>query len=186
MTRGWTFLVLWKDGTSDWVPLRDMKETYPLQTANYARGNDIQDEPAFAWWVPTALRIGHRMVAKIAKSAKYWNRTLPTSTVSKFPRIDSETGTDFWRKAIDKKMTNNKIAFEFLDDEAPMPIGYKQMRGHMIFDIKLCLTRKARWVAVGSQSEMPRESMYSSVVSRDSCTHLLHACRVERCRSAGM
>ena len=35
-TRGWTFLVLWKDGSSDWVPLRDMKETYPLQTANYA------------------------------------------------------------------------------------------------------------------------------------------------------
>jgi hypothetical protein len=65
-------------------------------------------------------------------------------------------------------MTNNKIAFEFLNDEAPMPIGYKQMRGHIIFDIKLCLTRKARWVADGSQSEMPRESTYSSVVSRDS------------------
>jgi hypothetical protein len=172
-TRGWTFLVLWKDGTSDWVPLRDMKETYPLQTANYARGNDIQDEPAFAWWVPTALRIGRRMVAKIAKSAKYWNRThkygieVPKNVADAL-RIDSETGTDFWRKAIDKEMTNNKIAFEFLDDEAPMPIGYKQMRGHMIFDIKLCLTRKARWVADGSQSEMPRESTYSSVVSRDS------------------
>jgi hypothetical protein len=42
------------------------------------------------------------------------------------------------------------------------------MRGHMIFDIKLDLTRKARWVADGSQSEMLRESTYSSVVSRDS------------------
>ena len=34
--------------------------------------------------------------------------------------------------------------------------------------VKLDLTRKARWVADGSQSEMPRESTYSSVVSRDS------------------
>jgi hypothetical protein len=64
--------------------------------------------------------------------------------------------------------THSKIAFEFLDDDAPVPIGYSKMRGHMIFDIKLCLTRKARWVADGSQSEMPRESTYSSVVSRDS------------------
>jgi hypothetical protein len=32
--KGWKFLVVWTDGTSDWIPLRDMKETCPLQTAN--------------------------------------------------------------------------------------------------------------------------------------------------------
>jgi hypothetical protein len=61
-----------------------------------------------------------------------------------------------------------RVAFEFLDDDAPIPVGYRKMCGHMIFDIKLDLTRKARWVADGPQSEMPRESTYSSVVFRDS------------------
>ena len=175
-TKGWKFLILWKDGSTAWVTLADMKETYPLQTAEYARANKIDDEPAFAWWVAHAQRIGRRIVAKVVKAAKpgkYWSRThkygieVPKS-VEEALAIDAATGTDFWRKAIDKEMANNRVAFEFLDDDAPIPVGYRKMRGHMIFDIKLDLTRKARWVADGSQSEMPRESTYSSVVSRDS------------------
>jgi hypothetical protein len=38
----------------------------------------------------------------------------------------------------------------------------------MIFDVKMDLTRKARLVAGGHQTEVPTESTYSSVVSRDS------------------
>jgi hypothetical protein len=55
-----------------------MKDTYPLQTAEYAKANKIQDEPAFAWWVAHAQRIGQRIVAKVAryaKTAKYWSHT---------------------------------------------------------------------------------------------------------------
>jgi hypothetical protein len=57
-TKGWKFLVLWKDGSTAWVSLADMKDTYPLQTAEYAKANKIEDEPAFAWWVSHAQRIG--------------------------------------------------------------------------------------------------------------------------------
>jgi len=38
----------------------------------------------------------------------------------------------------------------------------------MIFDVKMDLTRKARFVAGGHQTDPPKESTYSSVVSRDS------------------
>lgn len=55
-TRGWKLLVQWKDGTTSWVRLADMKESFPLETAEYAKRNRIADEPAFAWWVPTVLR----------------------------------------------------------------------------------------------------------------------------------
>jgi hypothetical protein len=37
----------------------------------------------------------------------------------------------------------------------------------MIFDVKMDLTRKARLVAGGHQTDPPKESTYSSVVSRD-------------------
>ena len=38
----------------------------------------------------------------------------------------------------------------------------------MIFDVKMDLTRKARLVAGGHKTDPPKDSTYSSVVSRDS------------------
>ncbi len=34
--KGLSFLVSWKDGTSIHVPLREMKDSFPLQTSEYA------------------------------------------------------------------------------------------------------------------------------------------------------
>ncbi|KAI2511587.1 Reverse transcriptase (RNA-dependent DNA polymerase) [Fragilaria crotonensis] len=57
-------------------------------------------------------------------------------------------------------------AFEFIDDDA-VPKFYKKIDCHMIFDVKMDLTRKALG-AGGHQTDPPKESTYSSVVSRDS------------------
>ena len=43
-TRGWSLLVSWKDGSSDWVPLKDLKDYYPIQIAV---ANKIAHEPVF-------------------------------------------------------------------------------------------------------------------------------------------
>jgi hypothetical protein len=81
--------------------------------------------------------------------------------------IDDRTGTPFSQDAIAKEMHNVMPAFEFRDD-SQMPVGYKLMDCHMIFDIKSDLTRKARFVAGGNQTDEPSKAVYSSVVSRDS------------------
>jgi hypothetical protein len=47
-TRGWELLVEWRDGSSDWVALKDLKEAYPVELAHYAKDHGIDDEPAFA------------------------------------------------------------------------------------------------------------------------------------------
>jgi hypothetical protein len=82
-------------------------------------------------------------------------------------KIDSITGTDFWKKAIDKEMINVQPAFEFRDGDK-IPVGYKHIDCHMVFDVKLDLTRKARYVAGGHQTDPPKDMVYASVVSRDS------------------
>jgi Reverse transcriptase (RNA-dependent DNA polymerase) len=64
-------------------------------------------------------------------------------------------------------MKNVMPAFEFRDDDK-VPTGYKKIDCHMIFDVKVDLTRKARLVAGGHQTDVPKDSVYSSVVSRDS------------------
>jgi hypothetical protein len=64
-------------------------------------------------------------------------------------------------------MKNVMAAFEF-NDEDKIPIGYKHITCHMVFNIKSNLMRKARLVGGGHQTEVPKESTYSSVISRDS------------------
>jgi len=41
-------LVRWKDNSETWMPLKDMKESYPIETAEFAKSRGIDDEPAFA------------------------------------------------------------------------------------------------------------------------------------------
>ena len=92
-------------------------------------------------------------------------------------RIDKETGTDFWKKAIQKEMSNVKVAFKkwekgtVSDAKSGQGLpGYQQIKCHMIFDIKMDgkFTRKARFVAGGHTTDPPASITYSSVVSRDS------------------
>jgi len=170
-TRGWKLLVEWKDQTTSWVPLKDLKESNPVEVAEYAVANKIVEEPAFAWWVPYVLRKRDRIIKKV--SSKYWARThkfgirLPKS-IKEALMIDEQTGTDFWAKAIEKEMRNVRDAFEFRDDDV-VPVGYEEIGLHMIFDVKIGdLQRKARLVANGNTTELPTESTFSTVVTRES------------------
>ena len=65
-------------------------------------------------------------------------------------------------------MTNVKIAFKFLDDGTPPPPGYKQIHCFIIFDVKINLSRKARFVAGCHLTNPPTSMLYASVVSRQS------------------
>ena len=46
-----------------------------------------------------------------------------------------------------------------------VPRGYKKIRVHMVYDMKVTLQRKARLVADGQLTDTPIDSVYSSVVS---------------------
>ena len=47
----------------------------------------------------------------------------------------------FWQGAEKKEMTNVEIAFKFLDDGTQVPMGFKKITCHIIFDVKFGLTR---------------------------------------------
>jgi hypothetical protein len=59
-----------------------------------------------------------------------------------------------WRDTIAKELKHVAPAFEFCDNDK-IPIGFKPIDCHMIFDIKSDLTRKARLVAGGHETEEP-------------------------------
>ena len=47
-TRGWELCVTWNDGSTAWVPLKDLKEANPVEVAEYAVNMKLVSEPAFA------------------------------------------------------------------------------------------------------------------------------------------
>ncbi len=178
-TKGWKLLCQWRDGSSDWIDLKHVKDSNPIQPAEYAVANWIQEEPAFKWWVSETLRTRNRIIAKV--KSRYWKTShkygvrLPHS-VQESLQIDKETGTDFWWKAIQKEMKKVMVAFEFDDGLTPVQVrqnkaayvAFQEIKCHMIFDVKMDLTQKARFVAGGHMTEAPASITYSSVVSRDS------------------
>ena len=174
-TVGWELLVRWKDGSTTWVALKDLKASYPVQLAEYAVQARLAEEPAFAWWVPHTLRKRNRIINKI--KSKYWVRThkfgirIP-KTAAEAREVDAENGNTLWWDAILKEMKNVRPAFEVWEKSADeIPIGYQQIKCHLIFDIKMGenFRRKARFVAGGHTTEVPDSVItYSSVVSRDS------------------
>ena len=82
--------------------------------------------------------------------------------------FDTENGNHLWRNAIDKEMSNVKVAFKILDEGAPPPPGYKAIKCFIIFDVKMNLTRKPRFVAGGHLIDPPTSMTYASVVIRES------------------
>ena len=96
-TKGWKLLCHWKDGSSSWVPLKDMKGSYPIPVAEYAKHNMLVEEPAIAWWVPQTLRRRDRIIKQVKtglhrKTHKY-GIEVPT-TVEQALRLDKLSGTD--------------------------------------------------------------------------------------------
>ena len=182
-TQGHFLLVKWKDGSMSWEKLKDLKESNPIEVAEFAVANKLLAEPAFAWWVPQILRRRNHIIAK-AKS-KYWRTThkfgikLPHS-VAEALEIDRITGTDFWAKAINKEMSKVKVAWKVHEGHeghtpeevrkglADQLIGFQEIGCHIVFDVKMDFTRKARFCAGGHTTEAPAAVTYSSVVSRDS------------------
>jgi hypothetical protein len=74
-------------------------------------------------------------------------------------------------------MTKVKVAWKTADGITPEQArtgkepslnGFQEIRCHVIFDVKMDFTRKARFVAGGHTTNTPGSITSSSVVSRDS------------------
>ena len=48
-TSDWKILVEWKDGSVDWVPPKKLKQSNPVELAEYLVKNKISDEPDSNW-----------------------------------------------------------------------------------------------------------------------------------------
>lgn len=171
-TRGCELNIQWKDGTTSWVPLKDMKEANPLEVAEYTVRMNITNHPAFAWWVPLTIKRRDKIVKlvthRLAKKQVKFGIKVPAS-VDEALELDRVNGNTLLANAINKELKNVMVAFKLLEDGEQLPVGSKLIPYHIIFDVKLDLTRKARLVAGGHRNKsVPSYTTFSTVASRDS------------------
>ena len=171
-TKGWEIQVRWKDGSVDWLPLLQVKESIPVELAEYSVAQKINKEPAFNWWVNKTVRKCDRIIGKIGarKSRKpnmKFGIEIPRS-VEEAQALDARKGNSYWQDVIKKEYNNVKFAFRLLEDGSRPPQAYTKITCHLIFEVKLDLRRKARYVAGRHLMEPPSTMTYSSVVSRES------------------
>ena len=95
-TSGWKLLVQWKDQSESWIPLKHMKESHPVEVAEFAKARGIDDEPAFAWWVPYTLRkkdiVLSSIKTRIRKTTHKYGIEIPTSVEHAY-KLDEKIGT---------------------------------------------------------------------------------------------
>ena len=171
-TKGWKLCVEWRDGSTSWEKLAVLKESNPIEVAEFAIAQGINDEPAFAWWVPYVLKRRERIVSMVNKRVlkrthKYGIRV--PRTYDEAVAIDTENGNTLWQDAVQQEMNKVRIAFKILDDGEKVPPTFQEIRCHLIFDVKIeDFRRKARFVAGGHLTKTPATITFASVVSRES------------------
>jgi len=171
-TAGWDFKVKFTSGREQWMQLKDLKEINPVEVAEYVAARGLVEEVAFQWWVPYTLRKKASIIAAVKgravkrKTHKYGVR-VPASISEAFD-IDEENGNTLWQDALALEMNSIGAAIRILPDGRPAPPGYSKASGHIIFDVKMNLRRKARWVLDGHLTPEPETSNYAGVVSRES------------------
>ena len=177
-TVGWSFLVKFGDGSCQWIDLKVLKESNPVQVGEYVIARGLQDEPAFAWWVPYVMRkrdiIVSSIKSRVKRTTHKYGIEMPAvgrtrdEVIQNAEELDRKNGNTFWMDSLRKEMGNLVVAFKILDDGQKAPPGWFKTSGHIIFDVKMDFTRKARWVKDGHKTPDSTTSSYAGVVSRES------------------
>ena len=139
-TKGWYVQVRWNDQSISWAPLHLIKESNPIKVAEFVIANNLDQEPAFNWWVRKVIKKKDRIISKVKtrvrKTNKYKFGVGVPSTVQEALRLVRENDNDLWATAIEKEMNNSRVAFQLLDRDDKPPVGFKKIKCYLKFDVK--------------------------------------------------
>ena len=169
-TKGWKLCVKWKDGTMTWERLADLKESNPIEVAEYAIAQGIDHEPAFAWWVPYTLNRSETITKavntqRLKRTHKFGTR-LPKMVKEAFD-ISRENGNKLWEESME--INAIRLAFKILMNDEKVPPGHQCVPCKMTVNVEMeDLRCKSHCVAQGCVTEAPSTITYASVISRES------------------
>ena len=171
----WNVQICWENGETTWEPLGIIGKSDPVTCAIYGKEHDLLEQDGWKCFARLARR--QKKLLRLAHQAKLQSfRCRPTFKFGiQIPRshaqaleLDKENGNHLWRDAEERELNQIDEYEAFMDvgiGTSAVPRGYKKIRVHMVYDMKVTLQRKARLVADGQLTDTPVDSVYSSVVS---------------------
>ena len=172
----WHILVIWQDGSSTWEPLRKMMQDDPVTVEKYAFDHDLLLVPG--WKSLRRYAKNRKKINRLLKQIRVHARKYPHMPLYKFgikiPRMykealefDATNENNLWQQAMETELQQLKAynTFEDRGKNTSPPLDYQLIHLHPIFDCKHDYRRKARMVAGGHRTEVPKDTTYSSVVS---------------------
>ena len=97
-----------------------------------------------------------KVKSRIRKTTHKYGIKMATSVDHAY-EIDKGNGNTLWHNAIKKEMTNVRIAFEVLEEGEHAPVAWCKVSGHLVFDVKMDFTRKARWYLMDIKHPSPQD-----------------------------
>ena len=107
------------------------------------------------------------MKLRLRKMTHKYGIEMPTS-VDHAMEINRKNGNTMLKDALALEMYNVGVAFEILEEGQKALPGWSKASGHLIWDVKMDFTRKARWVVDRHKTPDPIGSTFAEVVSRES------------------
>jgi hypothetical protein len=169
----WNLRVEWENGEVTYEPLRIIGKSDPVSVAIYGRDNNLLHLDGWKRFEKLAKR--QKKLIRLANQAKlesFRNRVVYKFGIqvpqnhAQAMAIDEANGNHFWRDAEETELSQIDEYSVFTDlGFKGEPPGFKKIRVHMVYDVKHDLRRKARLVADGNLTQVPLDSVYSSVVS---------------------
>jgi hypothetical protein len=170
----WNVRVNWENGETTYEPLGIIGKSDPASCAMYADRNGLLHLEGWKQFARLARR--RKKLLRMANQAKLQSfRTRPKFKFGvQVPRnhaeameFDAANGNTKWRDAelVELAQIDEYDTFEDVGKFGKVPVGFKKIRVHMVYDMKHDGRYKARLVAGGHLTETPIDSVYSSVVS---------------------
>ena len=66
-TAVWQLCIQWKDCSTSWEKLSNLKELHPVECEEYAVSQGLMNEPAFDWWVGYVLKKHESIISLVKK-----------------------------------------------------------------------------------------------------------------------
>ena len=111
--------------------IKGLKESNPVEVAEFEKARCLESKPAFCWWVPHVMGEMDVMMSNVTSRAQKTTHDhgieMPTN-IEHDKRLDTKKGNTFWIDAIKKEIHNVGITFEILEDNALMPMGIGRLQ----------------------------------------------------------
>ena len=162
----------WEDGSMTYEPLHIIAADDPVTCAIYAKDNGLLETEGWKRFKRLAQRtkkflraINQAKLRSYNTAPKYKYGFQVPKNYKEAKRLDEMNGNTKWQDAIDLELAQLDEYETFKVYGRVKPRNYKEIKVHLVFDVKHDGRHKARMVADGHLTDIPLQSVYSGVVS---------------------